>query len=364
MVRFVSMDKPKFLPIVDQVASYLRDKIQRGFWGETIPGMNSLASELGVNAKTVEAALRMLEKQGILESQGAGRKRRINRDQIASKSSGLRVQMFLYEKSDQKLYYLIEILHLLQAAGHHASFATKTLTGLGADLGRVASFVESTDTDAWVVVSSSRDVLEWFAEQGTPAFALFGRAGNVPLASIAPKKAEAFIEGIERLVKLGHRRIVYLVREERRKPTPGFMERLFLEQLEIHGIQAGVYNLPDWEESPEGLQALLSSLLELTPPTAMIIDGSVLYHAVRSHLGNKGFSVPDDISLICTDPDPSFPWCTPAVTHIEWDFQPFVQRVVKWVDNISLGKDDRRKSSMKSKLVVGGTMGSVPRSSE
>lgn len=76
----------------------------------------------------------------------------------------------------------------------------------------------------------------------------------------------AYAEVVERLVNLGHRRIVNLVREERRKPTPGFLDRFFLEQLRNHGIQTGPYHLPDWEDTPEGLQHLLDSLFQHTPP--------------------------------------------------------------------------------------------------
>ena len=43
----------------------------------TMPGVNPLVEELGVNHKTVEAALRMLEDEGLLVNQGRGRQRRI-----------------------------------------------------------------------------------------------------------------------------------------------------------------------------------------------------------------------------------------------------------------------------------------------
>jgi hypothetical protein len=49
-----------------------------------------------------------------------------------------------------------------------------------------------------------------------------------------------------------------------------------------------------------------------------------------------------------------------AGTHITWDCNPIINRVVKWADNISRGKDDRRKTSSKARLVLGGTIGPVP----
>lgn len=66
--------------------------------------------------------------------------------------------------------------------------ASRCLGDMGMDVRRVARFVRGTATDAWVVVGGSRDVLEWFASQSLPAFALFGRNRRVPMASASPDK--------------------------------------------------------------------------------------------------------------------------------------------------------------------------------
>jgi len=322
-----------------------------------MPGCDRLARELGANSRTVVRALAQLETDGLLINQGPGKRRRIDPDQAAIRPASMQVQVLLYESVDRKPDYLVELFHLLQAANHEVCFAEKTLLDLGMQVKRVARFVESTETDAWVVLGGSREVLDWFAGQPTPAFALFGRLTEVPMASTSPKKADAFAQAIDQLVALGHRRVIYLVREERRKPTPGFLERLFLERLRSHGIKTGSYNLPDWEESPDGLHVLMESLFQHTPPTAMLIDGPALYAAVQAFLGNHRLTVPGDVSLICTDPDPTFEWCIPKVTHMSWEARPLVRRVAKWVDHVSRGKDDRRKSWHKARLVHGGTVG-------
>ena len=184
------------------------------------------------------------------------------------------------------------------------------------------------------------------------------------MASAVPRKAGAYTEAVDRFVALGHQRIVFLVREDRRKPAPGFVERHFLEQLERHGIKTGAYHLPDWEESAEGLQAMLDSIFQHTPPTAMIIQCVYLYNAVRHYLGNRGILVPDHISLLCSDPDTAFEWCLPTVAHFTWDSRKIIMCVVKWMDNISRGKDDRRKIFTEAWLVPGGTMGPVPEKPE
>ena len=71
------MAPPTFLTIAEQAARHIRSEILRGRWSETLPGLPTLAKELGINSKTVEAGLRILESEGILIGQGAGRRRRI-----------------------------------------------------------------------------------------------------------------------------------------------------------------------------------------------------------------------------------------------------------------------------------------------
>lgn len=168
---------------------------------------------------------------------------------------------------------------------------------------------------------------------------------------------------VARLIGLGHRRIVMLVREERRKPGPGFPERLFLDQLEASGIKTGPYNLPDWDDTPEDLHRVLDSLFRLTPPTALIIDDTALFFATMQHLAGIGIVAPDHVSLACTDSDPNFDWCRPTIAHIAWDRSPVVNRVVKWADNVSRGKDDRRRTNSLARFVDGGTIGPVPEGS-
>ena len=345
--------------LTDQVTELLRQGMVEGRWRGTLPGRDRLAEELGCSHWTIEEALQRLAKEGLLVSQGAGRRRRIELPKDLGWTRSLRVMILLYEQSDRDTDYYVDLVHRLQTAGHDAGFAAKTMRELGMNVKRIARFVSGTEADAWVVVAGPRDVLEWFAGQATPTFALFGRSMEVPLASTSPKKAGALLELTDHLIDLGHRRIVMLAREERRKPDPGFLERLFLEHLEKRGIPTGAYNLPDWGDGPKGLRRILDSLFQRTPPTALIIGDHSLVFAVIQHLASLGITAPNQVSLACTDASHAFDWSFPEITHIAWDVRPLIQRVVKWADNISRGKDDRRKSSNKARLVVGGTIGPV-----
>ena len=343
--------------ITAQVANLIRQGMIEGRWRGTLPGRDRLATEIGCSHWTVEEAMQKLAKEGLLVSQGVGRRRKIVLPNDTPKPRKLRVMILLYEESDRKASYMIDLLNRLRDTGHDAIFAEKTLCDLGIKANRVAKFAKGIEADAWVVMAGSRDVLEWFAGQDTPTLALFGRNTHPRLASISLEKPVALIELANRLVNLGHERIVILSRGERRSPTPAFLEQLILDRLEEHGIPTGSFNLPDWGDSPKEFHQLLDDLFKVTPPTALIVDQPSLCLAVFQHLSRLGISSPDDVSLACTDQSEFFEWCQPGITHITWETRPVINRVVKWADNISRGKDDQRKFTHKVRLVPGGTIG-------
>ena len=349
----------RILPASAQVAAHLRKGLERGHWSGSMPGVGWLATELGVNHKTVETAMRQLEGEGLLAGQGPGRGRLIvPRDRKSARP--LRVAILTYEPADRFLAYIVELQHAMTDAGHTTAFAGKSLVELEMDVARIGRLVKRTEADAWVVQAGSREVLRWFSEQPVPVFALFGRREGIPIASTGPDTHTPLVAATRQLVALGHRRIVILSRSERRKPSPGNTERAILAELTASGIATGDYNLPDWEETAEGFQALLKSLFQVTPPTALIIGEGVLFVATQQFLAKRGLRVPEQVSLVCTDPDPSFAWCQPTIAHIRWDSGPYVRRIVQWAATVSRGRKDVKQTLTEAEFVPGGTIGPAP----
>ncbi|MEI6606545.1 MAG: substrate-binding domain-containing protein [Verrucomicrobiota bacterium] len=341
---------------IEQLAAHLRGEIQVGALGETLPGVHRLAKDLGVSPKSVVAAVAQLEHEGLLRGQGAGRRCRVL-PLTGSAPAGLRIRILLYEKASRSASHIVDLHHRLTEAGHQPEFAAKDLHQLGMDTGKVARFVKANPADGWVVDSGSLGVLEWFADQPLPVFAFFGRHIDLPIAGVGVQKIPAMLTAERRLVALGHRRIVLLVREERRKPQPGGMEQTFLDELGRQGIQAGAYHLPDWKDSREGFHRCLDSLFQHTPPTALIISESLLFLAAQQHLARHGIVAPEHISLICDDPDPLFAWFEPAISHFRWDPVPLLRCVVRWANQVACGKRPRHKTFYVAEFVEGGTIG-------
>lgn len=345
----------RLLTAVEQLAGHLREEIRNGALSGEMPGVNQLATRMGCSARTVQAAVKQLESEGLLRGQGAGRRSRIELpDHFAPPV--LRVKILLYERGGEREEYILKLRHQLSEAGHTVEIAAKSLLDLGMDVRRVERFAESTETDAWIVVAASREVLEWFAGQSVPAFALFGRQTSVDIAGTGPRKTQAVAAAVRRLTELGHSRIVYLTREERRKPDPGESERVFLKELKNQGIAVGPYNLPDWEDHPKGFLRCLTSLFETTPPTALIASEVNLFTAAQQFLLQKGLRVPEDVSMVCNDPNTTFAWCNPSISHFDSDNDFWLRHLVRWVNGVARGKNDRRKVFKQARFVEGGTI--------
>lgn len=350
------MAELRFLSKIEQLAAFLRAELTGGRWEGAMPGRMELAAELGLNERTVEEALRQLEKEGVLVPQGAGRRRLIARAEQPEKAV-LRVKILAYEPSDRRQPMFIDLLHRLREQGHEVAFAEKSLQDLGMDVKRVAAHVKASVADVWLVCAGSREILEWFAARTEPSFALSGRSLGLPMAGVNTQKIPALRAAVRRLHGYGHRRMVFISREERRKPYPAPLEQAFLDELTGLGITTGTYNLPDWGDEIAGFYRSLDSLFQHTPPTALFLMEARLYIAAQQHLSRQGIIAPRDVSLISDDPDVAFSWCLPVVSCFHWDTRPVVSRVVRWVENVARGKEDRRQSFVKAEFVEGGTIG-------
>jgi DNA-binding LacI/PurR family transcriptional regulator len=344
----------------EQVADYLREKILSGYYRKVMPGKSALAREMGVDAKTAGLALELLEKEKLLLFQGAGRPRRIVLSR-GRETNGLKIMILCYEARDRQIHYIVELVHQLIEQGHQVSFAKRSLVEMKMDIREIGRLTKGNPADAWIVMAGSVPVLEWFSRQPFPCFALFGRTDSAEIASTGVRTHLVYQGLIDRLVELGHQRIVFLVREERRKPSLGRDEKVFLECMRSHGIKVGNYNIPDWEESVEGFHDCLDALFSVTPPTVLIADQPELFIAAQQHLLARGTRIPEDVSLISTNYDYAMSWCKPSVAHFVWDPQKIIRHVLRWAANTAQGKKDLKKSFVKPTLIDGGTIGPAPK---
>ena len=351
------MPVPNFQTIAEQVAKHLREEVLQGIWSGEMPGVNRLAPELGVNDKTVEVALRLLEKEGLLVGQGPGRRRKIVLPEDHAPPA-LRVAVLYYEKGDESHHLFTRFENKLTAAGHTVVHAPKNLTYIGGNLRRLAHMIKDTDADAWVIAGGSKEVLQWFVQRKVPAFALYGEQSQLRIAGIGVNGMPATAGATRHLIALGHRRIVML-ESGLTLSNPAASSAAFIDEMTAHGITVGNYNLPGWEGGFEGIYNCLESLFAHTPPTALFLHSAAEYFATAQFLLHRGLQVPRDVSLICCDVAPYFKRYQPSISHVRWNDQLMVNRIARWAKNISHGKEDTRQTRIDAEFVEAGTVGPV-----
>ena len=170
----------RILSISNQIAAHLRGEIARGRWSGMMPGRKELARQYEVGITSMEEALRELEKEGVIASQGTGRMRRITGSARDIDTRRLRIAVLGYERSSPSDPVFSEAIHVLREAGHDAFFTRSSLVDLGMNVRRMAGLMGKTEADAWIV-----DELKMFvATQQFLVMKKLSVPGNVSLGSM------------------------------------------------------------------------------------------------------------------------------------------------------------------------------------
>ncbi|WP_035615402.1 substrate-binding domain-containing protein [Haloferula sp. BvORR071] len=331
--------------VAEQIVDHLREGFRNGHWRGQLPGVRSLVRELGVSKDSVEAALRLLEAEGSLQSAGPGRRKEIvlSRD-APGEFRSLRIGVLFSDPLRQINLYaqqvMLEVIRRIENAGHTCVTAERSLGELGSKLPRIVRMIESAKADAWVAYSAPREVLEWFVTRSIPVVAVGGGYSGLPVASSASQLDEAIHDSVRVLSDLGHRRIVAISPDSWRLPAPSLTGQSFLSALAACGHSPTSYNLPAWDQTPEGLEKLLESLFLITPPTALIFVNPASYVAALDFFGRKGIRVPRDVSVISMTTGPMFSLLPHRPAHFEWPVEEHVRRVNRWVKCLAKGRTD------------------------
>lgn len=352
--------------LIEQAAAHLREGFQKGRWAGQLPGVGPLAGELGVSKDTLRAALALLEDQGLIKSAGWGKRREIvTRRTRARRSGSLRIGILLREPLEQdnaqSLRLILGIRHELEAAGHICAIAPRSIVECGGSLRQISALVQATKADAWIVYGGTHEVLKWFVSQRIPALAAGGRADDLPIACTRTVLGQAIRDCVDALVTRGHQRIVLIGPDSWREPTLGRNATTFLDRLRHHGIHPHAdFNVPDWTETAQGMQELLSALFHSTPPTALLLLEPSYTVAALSFLATRGLRVPEDVSIVSLLLDPLFHFRQPEISHFAWPDDVHVKRIMQWVASVAAGKPDHLVTEVGATFREGQTIAPAP----
>jgi DNA-binding LacI/PurR family transcriptional regulator len=137
--------------------------------------------------------------------------------------------------------------------------------------------------------------------------------------------ASPVTEIIEALAQQGHRTFLHIA-GDRTHPTVRSREQAYLETIDSLGLESAGVAGGDW--LAETSRRAVLELPEDTRVTAVIAANDVLAAAAIYAATERGWSVPEDLSVAGWDNSPVGEWLAPTLTTVKVDYEELGRRSV------------------------------------
>jgi hypothetical protein len=371
-VQFSPMTKISKVPLADTTVEVLREGVLTGRWQGKMPGQLKLAKELGVSRRTLGVALTRLAKEGVLSSAGprkvpvilkappGGAKYVAGPVKIRPLRVALLIMRPLSEMGATDRQDVLEVMMNLQGSGHHGVLVVFPKGKNTRKTGYLQKLVKEASADAWLIYLGPVEILTWFVGSGLPAMALGGAGRGLRIASASSDWVVFTGTVLDRLIGLGHRRIVLITLGGARRPEHARYVVEFRRKLIEAGVHPGEYHVPDWEESPRGLGKLLDELFRVTPPTAILCWATHTVYGVQAWLKGHRLRIPEDVSVVSPLNEVGCSWYSADLRiacPIDSINALFHRRVRNWVRGVATGKPDTIQTFITLRLDEGNSIG-------
>lgn len=317
-----------------QVAQRLAAEIQKGTWGEWLPGERTLTQTLQTSRKTLRKALAQLHREGAIETQrGCGHKilaahRRRKAEAASDLSVGLITPETLEHLRPYTALWVDELRTLLFENGVRlTSFSGQRFFSSRPEKA-LARLVKQNPQSCWVLAHSNEHHQRWFYDRGIPCVVAGSAHSGLPLPSVDLDHFAVCRHAAGEMLRLGHRKVALL---SKRSSRAGDLES-------ERGFEEGVRTSrhPDAESlivrhdgTVDGAYRALNSLFNLaTPPTAVLVAQSAFYLTTVAFLGERGLRVPGRVSLVSRDDDTFLAYLKPSPARYSCNPKTFAKRLL------------------------------------
>jgi DNA-binding LacI/PurR family transcriptional regulator len=348
---------------VELLAQEMGQRIAAGDWKGTLPGMLRLASELGVSRESVERALQLLTRDGILAPPEHGQARRILciPRPAAAPSGPRRIgwlawrPLVLMDRATRET--IAEVTRLASSENAEVFVAPFSGSQIRHPARELAALLATQSADVWIVQGGTTEIYQWFAAAKLPCLAVGGRIGDSGLGQIGFDMGEQIAAATDHLLSLGHRRIVLpLPPQTPREGPPGRFESAFRARMEAAGARVSAdFNLPILHGDPASWQQLLHTLFAFTPPTAFILYNGTEAAGLCGFLQQRGLRIPEDVSLVVEADEPLLQWLLPEPSRIEFSPLKLARAIWKWVREALHGEPGHTRRLISGSFVKGRT---------
>ena len=319
----------------------LRDALEQGAFGDTLPGERKLCELLRVSRPTLRAALAKLSQEGRIETVQGKPSRVLWRRQVQAPNAYRKLLVLTPLRASEMPSFFRLTLDDLRLKIESLEMRLETLVEPVIASARPRLALErlvAPQPDAiWLLYLSSEETQRWFYERNIPCVLAGTPVEGVPLPGVDHDYRAVCRHAASTLINAGRRRLALLLPEGGR----GGDEESKAGYLEGVSVRAGAAEPPRVVRHDTTVAGVVRVLERLLLQKARI-DGLLVgrsNHALTAltYLLRTGFKVPGDVALIARDDDQFLAETTPAVARYVTNPRQFAGALLHTVARLAEG---------------------------
>lgn len=350
----------------DLAVTVLREHVVSGEWNERLPGARLVARKLGLSPPTVAAALCKLVEEGLIEKCGERRAFRVVkvRSKVASGGSVIAPRLLILMPTEFEQLEGVPrvVLEKLREAMAERGWKVdhQVLDYLHPKrLQRSWDQKIPVDASTSVIALYGRPPLaEWSLRRKVRMCFLGGAVDGLPVPMVAVKASKIAEVALDRLVALGHWRIVLPLcdRPEAFRRSMGEVMKLAIESAGRTYVKT--YHNPESAfEGPDVTWRVMESAFASDPPTALVLlDWKELVTA-QCFLQRRGLRIPEDVSVVLLNDQSEAEWFRPKLCRFRFPISQLLKVLVRWLKD---GSDEPIQRILPAAYVEGESMAPPP----
>lgn len=299
--------------------------------------INKLPSVSEANRKKVEDAVRKLRFFPSTHAQ--------------SLASGKTNTISLVIPRYEGIFYSFYALELIRGIGTLCD-ALKLDLLLHLTTGRDMGNYKSVGGIIFADIIGNRSQLEWAVKEHVPVVVINNLADDLEVSCVAIDNLGGAKDAVKYLASLGHKRIAHIAGDTVSQAATARLEG-YTQALAESGIKENAEYIVKTDYSRGQARQATEKLLDLkTPPTAIFVASDSMALEAVSVIMEKGQRVPDNISVIGFDDNPSSLYGVVSITTVRQPLIKMAEEGVKELYALMQGKKEMRKITLPTELVI------------
>lgn len=328
--NLTAVSLPQRVSLISQTAASIRAHLRAGHWAERLPAERPLCRHLQVSRPTLRAALRELEREGIIGL--TGRTRRLigpRRGHTPPRSSSRLVTLLaplpLQSMPPATLFMLDTLRDHLAGVGHAVQFLVDPACFSPKPARALEKLVQNNPATIWVAWGSKEPMQRWFLGRHLPLLVIGSCGPGIPLPSVDVDFRATCRHAGDVLLRRGHTRLALVLQED---AYDGDVEsaRGFREAVDRHaGAQS---RLLRHDGTAAHLCALLDKVLQAPgAPTGYLVVRAAHALTVAMHLMRRQRRLPQDAAVLSRDDEAYLQHTSPSLSRYAINIDQFARKV-------------------------------------